>query len=93
MATDAVWVDLVKLGGKPGMLSIALKRKDVDTGHQGVTGRMALGAIDLGVHGRLFPEGGFTLLVMTSDAEFLLGRRIGRQCNSSIHTQYDQNTP
>jgi hypothetical protein len=93
MTADAVWIDLVKFGGKTSMLSVAFKGKDVDTGHQGMTGRMALRTIDLGVHGRLFPERGFTLLMMTGDTEFLLGRRIGGQCNGGIHTQYDENAP
>ncbi len=51
MATDAVRIDLVKFGGKPGMLSIAFKRKDVNARHQGMSGGMTFRAVDSGMHG------------------------------------------
>ena len=90
MATDAVRIDLVQFGRKTCMLPIAPQRKDVDARHQGVTCRMALRAIDLGMHGRLLPKGGFPLLMMTGDAEFLFGRRIGGEGNGRIKHENDQ---
>ena len=90
MATDAVRIDLVQFCRKTSMLPIALQRKDVDARHQSVTCRMALRAIDLRMHGRLFPKGGFPLLMMTGDAEFLFGRRIGGEGDGRIKYEYDQ---
>jgi hypothetical protein len=93
MATNTVRIDLVQFGRKPGMLPFAVKWKDIDARHQGVSSGMTFRAVDLGMHGRLFPERGLTLLVVTGDAEFLLGRSIGGECNRRIHTQDDQNAP
>ncbi len=93
MATDAIWIDLVQLSRKTGVLSITLKRKDIDAWHQGVACRMALGAVDLGMHGRLLPKLGLPLLMMTGDTEFLLGRRIGGKCDGRINHQYHQDSP
>ena len=56
MTADAIWIDLVKLGGKTGMIPSALQRKDIDARHHGMTRRMALGAVNLRMHGRLLPE-------------------------------------
>ena len=93
MATNTVRIDLVQFGGKPCMLPIALKRKDIDARHQGIPGGMTFRAVDLGMQGRLFPERGLALLMMTGDTEFLLGRSVGGECNRSIHTHDDQNAP
>jgi hypothetical protein len=93
MATNTVWIDLVQFSGKPGVLPFAVKRKDIDARYQGMPGGMTFRAVDLGMQGRLFPERGLTLLVVTGDTEFLFGRSIGRECNRRIHTQDDQNTP
>jgi hypothetical protein len=93
VTTDAVRVDLVQFSRKASMFPITLERKNIDTRHQGVARRMALRAIDLGMEGRLLPERGLALLVMTGETEFLLGCGIGRKCNRSIHSQDDQNAP
>ena len=93
MATDTVRIDLVQFGRKPGMLPFALKREDINARHQGMPGRMTLRAVDLGMHRRLLPERRLTLLMVTGDTEFLLGRGIGGECNRSIHPQDDQNAP
>jgi hypothetical protein len=51
MATNAVGIDLVKLGGKTCMLSSALERKNIDARHQGMAGGMTLRAVDFGMQG------------------------------------------
>jgi hypothetical protein len=56
MTADAIWIDLVKLSGKTGMLPFTLERKDIDARHHGMTRRMALRAVDLRMQGRLLPE-------------------------------------
>jgi len=93
MAADAIWIDLVKFGGKTGMLPFALERKDIDARHHGMARRMALRAVNLRMYGRLLPEGRFPLLLMAGNTEFLLGRRIGGEGDGRIHTQDDQNAP
>ena len=93
MATNTVRINLVQFGRKPGMLSFALKRKDIDARHQGMSGRMTLRAVDLGMHRRLLPERRLPLLVVTGDTEFLLGCGIGGECNRSIPPEDDQNAP
>ncbi len=49
MAADAVWIDLVKFGRKTRMLASAFEGEDVDAWNQGMTGRMTLRAVDLGM--------------------------------------------
>lgn len=93
MTTDAVRIDLVEFGRKTSMLPIALQGKDIDARHQGVTCCMTLGAIDLGMQGRLLPKGGFPLLMMAGDAEFLLGRRISGEGDGRIKHENDQTSP
>jgi len=90
MATNAVRIDLVEFGRKAGVLSIALERKDIDARHQGMTRCMAFRAIDLGMHGRLLPKRGLSLLMMAGDAEFFLSRRIGGKGDGRIEHQDDQ---
>ena len=51
MAADAVWVDLVQFGRETRVLPSALEGKDVNARHQGMAGRMALGAVNLGMEG------------------------------------------
>jgi hypothetical protein len=89
MTTDAVWIDLVEFGREASMLPIALERKDVDARHQGMTCCMTLRAVYPGMHGRLFPKRGFPLLMMTGNAEFLFGRRIGGKCDGRIKHKYE----
>ncbi len=93
MTADAVRIDLVQFGRKTSMLSIALQRKDIDAWHQGMACCVALRAVDLGMHGRLLPERGFPLLVMTGHTEFLFGRRISGKGNGRIKREYDQDSP
>jgi len=93
MAADAVGIDLVKLGGKTGMFSFALKGEDVDARHQGVARGVTFRAVNLGMKIRLLPEGGFSLLMMAGDTEFLLRCRIGGQGHCGIQTQDRQNAP
>jgi len=56
VATDAVWVDLVKLGRETGMFSIALKGEDVDAWHQGMACCVTFRTVDLGMQIRLFQK-------------------------------------
>jgi hypothetical protein len=93
MAPDAVWIDLVKFGGKTSMFSIASQRENIDARHQGMACRMTLRAVDLRMHGRLLPERGPLLPLMTGDTEFLLGRRIAGQGDRCIKSQYRQDSP
>jgi len=93
MATNTIRIDLIQFSGKPGVLPFAVKRKNIDARHQGMPGRMTFRAVDLGMHRRLLPERGLTLLVVAGDTEFLLGRGIGREGHRSIHSQDDQNAP
>lgn len=93
VTTDAVRIDLVQFGGKTGMFSSALERKNIDARHEGMAGCMTLRAVDLGMHDRLLPKRRFPLLVMTGNTEFLLRGGIGRKCHSRIHGQYDQTPP
>ena len=93
VATDAVWVDLVKLGRETGMFSIALKGEDVDAWHQGMACCVTFRTVDLGMQIRLFPEGGFSLLMMAGDAEFFLRCRIGGQGHCGIEAHDRQNAP
>ena len=58
MAPDTVRIDLVQFGGKSSVFPFAVKRKDIDARHQRVAGGMTFRTIDLGMHGRLFPERG-----------------------------------
>jgi hypothetical protein len=51
VTTDAVRVDLVEFRRKTSVFASALEREDVDAGHEGMAGGMALGAVDLGVEG------------------------------------------
>jgi len=76
MATDTVWVNLVKLGRKTCMFSSALQREDVDARYQNMASLMTLRAVDLGMERRLLPERRFFLLLMAGETELLLGRRI-----------------
>jgi hypothetical protein len=89
MATNTVRIDLVQFSGKAGVFPFAVKRKDIDARHQSMPGGMAFRAVDLGMHGRLFPERGLTLLMMTGDTELLVRRSIGGESHRSIHTQDD----
>ncbi len=91
MAADAVGVNLVELGRKARVLSSAFEGEDVDARHQGMAGRMALGAVDLGMKGRLLPKGGLPLTLMAGETEFLLSRGIGRQGDRRINPEDDQN--
>jgi hypothetical protein len=93
MTTDAIGINLVKLGGKTRMLPVALQRKDIDAWHEGMTRCMALRAVNLGVHGRLLPERRFPLLMVTGNAEFLLGRGIGGQSDGRVEAHYGQDPP
>jgi hypothetical protein len=93
MATDAIWIDLIKFGGKTCMFPFAGEGKDIDARHQGMAGGMTLRAVDFGMQGRLFPERGFPLLMMAGDTEFLFGSGVGGQGNSGINGQYRQNSP
>jgi len=56
VTTDAIWIDLIEFGRKTCMLPFTFKGEDIDTRHQGMTCRMTLRAINLGVHGGLFPK-------------------------------------
>ncbi len=93
MTTDAVRVDLVKFGGKTGMFPFTLERKDIDARHHGMAGCMAFRAVNLRMHGRLFPKRRFPLLLMAGNTELLMRRRIAGQGDGCIHTQDDQNAP
>jgi hypothetical protein len=92
MTADAVWIDLVEFGRKTCMLPSALKGKNVNAWHQGMACRMTLRAVNLRMQGRLLPKGRFLLLMMTGDAEFLLGRRIRWQGHRGIKSQYGQHS-
>jgi hypothetical protein len=87
VAADTVRIDLIKFRGKACMLPSTLQGKDVDAGRQSMARRMALGAIDLGMHIRLLPKRRFSLLMVTGDAEFFLGRGIGGKGDSHIKGQ------
>ncbi len=91
MAADTVWVDLIELGRKTGMLPLASKRKDVDTRHQGMTRRMTFRAINFRMHRRLLPKRRFPLLMMAGDTKFLLGGGIGGERNRYVKAQDDEN--
>ena len=91
VAADAVRIDLVQLRRKACVLAPAFEGKDVDAGRQGVAGRVTLRAVDFGMEGRLLPEGGFPLPLMTGDTKLLLGRGIGRQGDRRINAEDDQN--
>ena len=93
VTADTVRVDLVELCGKPGVFPLARKGKDIDARHQGMPGSMALRTVDFRVKGRLFPERGFFLLMVTGDAEFLFGRGISGQSDGGINGQYRQDSP
>jgi len=90
MTADAIWIDLVKFGGKTGMLPFTFERKDINAWHHGVTRRMALRAVNLRMQGRLLPERRFPLLVMTGNTKLLFGCRIGGQGDGRIKSQYCQ---
>lgn len=75
------------------MLPSTLQGKDVDAGRESMARRMAFRAIDLGMHIRLLPKGRLSLLVVTGDAEFFLGRGIGGQSHGSIKAQDSQDAP
>ena len=93
MTTDAVWIDLVKLGGESRVVPCVFKRENVDTRYQRVAGRVAFGAVKLWMKGRLLPEGRFPLLMVTGNAKFLLGRGVGGQSNGCIKSQDNENSP
>src|SRR3972149_11714151 len=87
MTSDAVRIDLVKLGGKTRVAPCAFKGEDVDTGYQGMAGCMAFGTVNFWMKGRLLPEGRFPLLMVTGDAKFFLGRGVGGQSDGCINSQ------
>ena len=87
MTSDAVRIDLVKLGGESRVIPCVFKRENVDTRYQRVAGRVAFGAVKLWMKGRLLPEGRFPLLMVTGDAKFFLGRGVGGQSDGCINSQ------
>ena len=93
MTTNAVGVDLVQFGRETCVFPATLEGKDVDARHQGMTRRMTLRAVDLGVEGGLLPEGRLPLLVMAGDADSLLRRRIRGQGDREVEPEKGHNTP
>jgi hypothetical protein len=49
---------------------------------------MALRTVDLGVEGRLLPEGRLLQLMVTGDTELLLGRGIGGKGDGGVKRQH-----
>lgn len=92
VAADAVWIDVVKFSRKPGMLSSAFKREDIDARHQGMACCMAIGAVKFWMDLRLFPELRTHVVRMASQTELLLGGGIRGEGDGGIKGQYRKNS-
>jgi hypothetical protein len=77
VTADAIWINVVKLGGETCMLFPTSQWKNIDARHQGMARRMTLRTVNFGMHCGLFPKRRFPLLRMASETEFLVSRGIG----------------